>query len=150
MPTAYERISESWQLDTLRLGLNFLALENGAKAAYLPDNFSAMTFHMLTSDMVCSNPLVFMAAFCDDACHLDPPPGAVETSLLRIVGVLSSLEYDEHRPYWRTRQVWLGETRWSHSSLHVWDGLRFLAEERPSPTWLDASTAWSLMSRFAQ
>ena len=129
MPTAYERISDSWRLDTLRLALNFLALEDRAKAAYLPDSFSAITFHMLASDMVCSNPLVFMAAFCDDACHIDPPSDAVEASLLRIVGVLSSLDYEEHQPYWRARQGWLGDSGWSHPSLYVWDALRFLAED---------------------
>jgi hypothetical protein len=44
MPTSFERISESWQLETLRIALNFLALDDTAKAAYLPDVVPEMTF----------------------------------------------------------------------------------------------------------
>jgi hypothetical protein len=129
VPTSYERISHSWQLDTLRVGLNFLALDERAKAAYLPDNFPEITFHMRSSDMVCSNPLAFMAAFCEEACHIDDASEAVGESLLRIVGVLSSLGYEEREPYWRARKNWLDEIAQRQSSVHVWDALRFLADD---------------------
>ena len=129
MPTSYERISDSWRMDTLRTALNFLALDDLQKAAYLPDNFSTVTFHMATGDMDCSNPLAFMAAYCEDACRIEHDSADVSDSLLRIVGVLSVLPYDERQPVWRAREIWLGGGGWSSPTLHVWAAVRFLAED---------------------
>ena len=129
MPTSYERISDSWRMDTLRVALAFLALDESAKAAYLPDNFPTVTFHMADSDMDCGNPLAFMAAYCDDACRIEHDSADVTESLLRIIGVLSVLDYDERQPVWRAREIWLGGGGWSSPTLHVWAAVRFLARD---------------------
>ena len=114
-------------MDTLRLALNFLALDETAKTAYLPDTFSPVTFHMATGDMVSGNPLTFMAVYCEDACRVEHESLEVAASLLRLVGVLSVLPYSERDPVWRAREIWRGEAGWSSSTVHVWSALRFLA-----------------------
>lgn len=63
-----QKLSRRWPEDYLRSTLQFLALDSAAKAAYLPPDFPAKTFHLGEADFQTGSPLIFICQLARDCC----------------------------------------------------------------------------------
>ena len=64
-----QKLSHRWPDDYLKCVLQFLALDQPSKQAYLPPDFPAKTFHMGEADMETGSALMFICQLAQDCCH---------------------------------------------------------------------------------
>ena len=121
-----------WPAGYLRIALQFLALSNEEKSAWLTASFPPTLFHMREGDAELSEPLRFMALFCADLTY----------------GSVSS----EHLPDDHDRDAILREicavidVMWFSTNTYFWS-LAFVAEQRSMP-WAQIWEALARLSRL--
>lgn len=112
----------------LRDALCFLALSGPEKLSYLPGKFPEILFHLNEGDLSTDNPLMFMAAICNQECGKYTGNPEADELLKCIRGVLEAMDYDGRSPFWSPQDVWAGGELWYSPSIKVWDALGYLAK----------------------
>lgn len=120
--------SESESRPDLHNALCFLALSGPDKLSYLPSKFPELQFHLNEGDVRTDNPLVFMAAICNQECRKYTDNTEADDLLKCIEGVFAAMDHDERNPFWHPQEIWAGGDRWYAPSIKVWDALGYLAK----------------------
>jgi hypothetical protein len=126
-----EQNDEDWESESrleLHNALCFLALSGPQKLAYLPNKFPELQFHMNEGDLITGNPLLFMAAICDQVCRRSTDNSEADEVLRCMAGVFAVLDFSDRHPYWHPQEVWAGGANWYAPSIEVWDALGYLAK----------------------
>jgi hypothetical protein len=112
----------------LHNALCFLALSGADKLSYLPGKFPELQFHLNEGDLLTDNPLVFMAAICNQECRKHTGNTEADDLLKCIEGVLEAMDHTGRNPLWHPQEIWAGGDLWYAPSIKVWDALGYLAK----------------------